>query len=184
MFDTLSNIGEKLNEGSVLWGVGASILLNHYGLIDKPNDIDILVDLKDVEKADIILKSIGEKKVWEKADTYSTKHFYEYVINGVDVDVMAGLNINHNQGVYSYIFDDKSIIQTTKLNGIHIPLTSLEDWYVIYQLIPNREIKVGIIENYLLLNGINSPNLLERALRGNLPNEVRDNINRLLCSYN
>jgi hypothetical protein len=38
-----------------VWGVGASILLNYYGLIDKPNDIDILVDLKDIEKADIIL---------------------------------------------------------------------------------------------------------------------------------
>ena len=62
MFDTLSYIGEKLNNARVEWGVGASILLNHHGMIDKPNDIDILVGLKDIKKADTILKSIGEKK--------------------------------------------------------------------------------------------------------------------------
>ena len=53
VFDTLSYIGERLNEERIMWGVGASILLNHYGLVDKPNDIDILVDLKDIEKTDI-----------------------------------------------------------------------------------------------------------------------------------
>ena len=180
MFDTLSEIGEKLNKDGVLWGVGASILLNHYGLIDKPNDIDILVDLDDIEKSNIILKSIGEKKVCEQSDKYSTKYFYEYVINGFDVDVMAGLSINHNEGIYRYIFDDKSIPITTKVNSINIPFTSLEDWYVIYQLIPKREAKVKLIQNYLLSNGIKNPTLLERALRGSLPEEVRDNIKRLL----
>lgn len=182
MLDTLSYIGEKLNKGSVLWGVGGSILLNHYGLIDKPNDIDILVDLNDIEKADRILKSIGEKKVWERSNTYSTKYFYEYVVNSFEVDVMAGLSINHKMGMYRYFFDNKSIFQTTKINNIHIPLTSLEDWYVIYQLMPNKEIKVRMIENYLLSNGIKKLDLLERALKGNLPNEVRENIKRMLKS--
>lgn len=182
MFNTLSYIGEKLNEEKVVWGVGASILLNHFGLIDKPNDIDILVDLNDIDKADIILKSIGEKKVWEKTDAYSTKYFYEYVINGFDVDVMAGLSINYSNGIYRYIFDHSSISQDTKINGVHIPLTSLEDWYIIYQLIPNREKKVKMIEDYLLLNGMKNPNLLERALSGDLPDEVKDSIERMLKS--
>lgn len=66
MFNTLSYIGKKLNDEGIVWGVGASILLNHYGLVDKPNDIDILVDLNDIEKADKILKSIEKKIVWER----------------------------------------------------------------------------------------------------------------------
>ncbi|WFD12186.1 hypothetical protein [Tepidibacter hydrothermalis] len=183
MFNTLSYIAEKLNKEKVVWAVGASLLLNHYGLVDKPNDIDILIDLNDIEKADIILKSIGEKKVYEKSDTYSTKYFYEYIINGIDIDVMAGLSINHNEGIYKYNFDSNSILQSTKINGIHIPLTSLEDWYVLYQIIPNRENKVTMIKNYLLSNGINQPNLLKKALKGNLPSNVRDNVNRLLSSH-
>jgi hypothetical protein len=180
MFNTLSYIGKKFNEEGIVWGVGASILLNHYGLIDKPNDIDILVDLKDIEKADIVLKGIGEKIVWEKTDIYSTKFFYEYLVKGFEVDVMAGLSINYDNGIFKYIFDQSSISEIKIINGVNIPLTSLEDWYVIYQLIPNREVKVSMIENYLLSNGIKKANLLERALRGNLSNEVRDNIQRLL----
>lgn len=180
MFNTLSYIGKKLNEEKIVWGVGASILLNHYGLIDKPNDIDILVDLKDIEKANRVLKSIGEKIGWEKTETYSTKYFYEYVVNGFDVDVMAGLSINYENGTFKYIFDQSSISEIKIINGVNIPLTSLEDWYIIYQLIPNREVKVSMVENYLLSNGIKKPNLLERALSGPLPKEVRENIQRLL----
>jgi len=180
MFSTLSYIGKKLNEEKIVWGVGASILLNHYGLIDKPNDIDILVDLKDIEKVDKVLKNIGEKIVWEKTETYSTKYFYEYVVNGFDVDVMAGLSINYDNGTFKYIFDQSSISDTKTINGVNIPLTSLEDWYVIYQLIPNRQIKVTMVENYLSSNGIKKPNLLKRALSGHLPDVVRENIQRLL----
>ncbi|MBB6713422.1 hypothetical protein [Clostridium gasigenes] len=182
MFDTLRDIGEKLNEGGILWGLGASMLLNHYGFIDKPKDIDILVDVKNIEKADKILKSMGEKRLWEKSDNYSTEYFYEYVINGFEVDVMSGLRINHSEGIYKYIFDEKSISKTIQIHDIDIHLTSLEDWYFIYQLIPNREIKVNMIEDYLLLNGIKKPELLDRALTGDLPNEVRCNIKRLLNS--
>jgi hypothetical protein len=42
MFNTLSYIGKKLNDSNIAWIVGASILLNQFGFIDKPNDIDIL----------------------------------------------------------------------------------------------------------------------------------------------
>ncbi len=104
IFKTLSYIGENLNDNGVVWGVGASILLNSYGLADHPNDIDILVDTNDIERVDKILKSIGEKKERKESKTYSTKYFYEYVVNGIDIDVMAGLNINYNGGVFKYTF--------------------------------------------------------------------------------
>ncbi|HBJ2609223.1 hypothetical protein [Clostridium botulinum] len=58
----------------------------------------------------------------------------------------------------------------------------MEDWYVIYQLIPNREAKVKVIESYLLLNGINNSFLLERALKRNLPIELREKIKKILSS--
>jgi len=183
MFDTLSYIGKKLNEESIVWGIGASILLNNYGLIDKPNDIDILVDIKNIEKLDLILREIGEKKTREKTDTYSTTYFYEYVVDGFDVDVMAGLKINHADGIYKYDFDKNSITDIKKINEVNIPLTSLEDWYVIYQLIPNREKKVNMIEKYLLTNGVENPAFLEKALRKELPKLVRDKIEGILKLY-
>ncbi|CEQ03391.1 Uncharacterised protein [[Clostridium] sordellii] len=180
MFDTLSYIGDKLNKANILWGVGASILLNQFGMVDTPNDIDIFIDIKDIHKADKILKEIGEKREYEKTSTYSTKYFYEYVINGIDIDVMAGFAINHDNGVYNYIFDNMSISEYKLINGVSIPFTSLEDWYVIYQLIPNREFKVDMIEKYLLTNGVKKDDLLKRSLDCNLPLGVKNKLIDLL----
>lgn len=180
MLKTLSYIGKKLNDGGITWGVGASILLNKFGFIDKPNDIDIFISIDDIKEADEILKSIGEKKKWEKTSTYSTKYFYEYVINEIDVDVMAGFAINHSNGTFRYIFDQNSISEFKLINGVNIPFTSLEDWYVIYQLIPNREVKVKMIENYLLSNKIKKTILLKRSLQGCLPIDVRKKVEEML----
>jgi hypothetical protein len=181
ILDVLSYIGEKLNKEDILWGVGASILLNHYGLVENPNDIDIMVHTKDIKKLDIVLKSLGEKKLEEKVSTYATEFFYEYVVKGIDVDVMAGFTINHNEGEYKYIFENNSISEMKNINGVNIPLTTLEDWYVIYQLIPNRNIKVKLIQTYLLENSVKRPELLERALEENLPSDVRLKIKNLMA---
>lgn len=183
MYNTLSYIGKILNDNNIVWAVGASILLNQFELVDSPNDIDILVVLNDIEKVDRILKSIGEKKTWKETTTYSTKYFYEYEVNKIDIDVMAGLAINHNDGVFEYTFDNDSISQIIKINEVDIPFTSMEDWYVIYQLIPNREPKVKMVEDYLFSNGIKKPFLLERALQGQLPVNVRGRINNMLSFY-
>jgi len=180
MLDTLSYIAEKLNQANVVWGIGASMLLNFHGIVDKPNDIDIMVDIKYIDKADEILSRIGKKKSREKADRYSTKYFYEYVINGFDIDVMSGLQINHNAGVFEYNFDHDSISEIRNVNGTRIPLTSLEDWYVIYQLIPGREAKVAMIENYLVSNGAAKPEFFINAIEDNLPIEIKDRIGKML----
>lgn len=180
MLDTLVYIAEKLNQADIVWGVGASMLLNMRGIADKPNDIDILVDIKDIDKADEILSGIGEKKTRVKTDTYSTKYFYEYVINGFDIDVMSGLQINHIDGVFEFTFDYGAISEIRNINGVKIPLTSLEDWYVIYQLIPGREAKAAMIEDYLIENGVAEPEFLLEALEDNLPIEIKDKIKMML----
>lgn len=180
MFKTLSMIAEELNDSKILWGVGASVLLNQHGLIDMPNDIDILVDVKDIDKVDRILKRLGSKKSREATTTYSTKYFYEYLIDDVDIDVMAELAINFDGGTFQYIFDESSIDKHIRINGVQVPFTSLEEWYIIYQLIPNRKPKVKMIEEYFVQNGIDKPALLERVLKGEIPIDVRERTIKLL----
>lgn len=182
IFENLRLIGERLNRDGILWAVGASVMLNQYGLVDRPNDIDLMVDINDIDKVDCILKELGNKKYREKVEEYATEYFYEYVINGSDVDVMAGLTINFCGGSYRYIFDKSSIARIVDIDGVDIPLTSLEDWYVLYQVIPNREKKVVMIENYLKDNGITRIDLLKRALTRELPIEVRERIEKLIES--
>jgi muramoyltetrapeptide carboxypeptidase LdcA involved in peptidoglycan recycling len=182
MEQVLSYLGKRLNESKILWGVGASLMLHQHGLADQPNDIDIFVSLDDVDKADEILQSMGRKKRREENGTYETKHFYEYVVDGVDVDLMVGLAISVEDGVFEYVFDHESITDVFKIDGVEIPFTSLEDWFVLYQVIPCREKKVQRIETYLMEQGIQNACLLNRALDRHLPAAVRERINKLLES--
>ena len=159
LLNVLSLIGERLNRANILWAVGGSVLLNQYGLEDKPGDIDILVDVLDIDRADEILTAIGQKKQGRVSELYATKHFYQYEMNGVDVDVMAGFATHHSQGVFEYVFDGESVTEIKNINWVDIPFCSLEDWYVIYQLIPGRQAKVAKIKEYLLAKGLSHPNL-------------------------
>lgn len=180
LFQVLSYIGEKLNNENIFWAVGGSIVLNHYGLVDSPNDIDIIVHKKDIEALDNILKSLGDKKKREETKVYSTEYFYEYNICDVDIDVMSGFIINHSSGMYKYTFDQESIGDFKDIDGVKVPISSLEDWYVAYQLMPNREEKVKLIEGYLTKEGIKNPNLLKRALFQQLPKQVEKKVRSMM----
>jgi hypothetical protein len=68
------------------------------------------------------------------------------------------------------------------VEGVTIPFSSLEDWYVVYQLMPGREPKVKLIEDHIRSSGIADEVLLERALSAELPADVRARIERLLAS--
>lgn len=180
MLQTLSQVAKKFNASDITWGVGASMLLNQLGLVEEPNDIDIVVALHDIEKAVDMLSGMGEKKTCDANANYSTECFYEYVINGVDLDVMAGFAINHHSGVFHYPFDRHSISMHKEIHGVMIPFTSPEDWFVIYQLIPNREAKVNMIERYVYRNGIKHPFRLKRLLKENLPKGVENRVKKML----
>ncbi len=173
LLTTLKYIGEKLNEANITWAVGASVMLSHYGLINNPRDIDIFVSLEDVYKAHEILSSLGEKHPQKNSEIYATEHFHQYTIKDTGIDLMAGFKINHICGIYEYKFNRNSITSTMNIDGVTIPLTSLEDWYVIYQLIPKREEKSKLIEDYLLANGTTKTEILASSLQCDLPDEVR-----------
>lgn len=188
LFKVLSMVADKLNKENITWGIGASVMLHHYGLVSMPNDIDILIDIKDIENVDSILKEVGEKKPLNPMKIYSTKYFYEYEVQGVDIDVMAGFIINHEKGSYEYTFYKDSLDFAKgndlgndpsgefNLDYITLPFTTLEDWYVIYQLIPGRENKVLLIEDYLKAKGTCRVDILKRTLNQPLPYKVEKRI--------
>lgn len=184
MLKTLSHIGEKLNKEGIRWAVGGSVLLSQYGLIEAPHDIDIIIDIEDIARADALLESLGKKSTWEKNANYATKFFYEYSILGSDVDVMAGLTIICNDTPFEYPFDDHAISESRLINQVTIPCMALEEWFYLYQLIPNRGAKVDLIEAYLLKNGLRFRGLLERALDYVLPDTIKMRILKVLIHSN
>lgn len=185
MKNTLIQIAKELNKEQITWAIGASVLLNFYKLVDDPNDIDIIVKISDIEKTNRTLKKIGYKKSSEKSGFYSTKYFYEYEINKIDIDVMAGFVINYDRNKqYLYEFNQESITKVLNINNVEIPLASLEDWYVLYSLMNNRGEKVNLIENYFRENGVRNFEILKKHMSKDIPKKVRENISDLLMINN
>lgn len=146
--EVLKRIASALNKENVTWAVGASMLLYFKGIVSEFHDIDLMVTLEDVEKVKAILGELGEKQKQEPNSQYKTKCFLEYVIDEVDVDVMAGFVIVNNGQDYPISFDKDSILETIQLGEVSIPLQSVESWKSYYALM-NRQSKVELIEAWL-----------------------------------
>ena len=180
MEKTLLKIAEKFNRKDISWAIGASYLLKLYNIVDKANDLDILVLKDDLKQAASILDKIGTKQAIEVKKEYSSKKFYKYHINGVEVDLFAGLVINYNNSFYDYHFEQKSITDYKKINNVLIPLASLEDWYILYSLMPRKENKVKLLEEHFNKQNIKNPEIFNEILKKDLPNELKNSINTLL----
>ena len=179
MQDTLLEIAKRFNQKDIFWAVGGSLMLQHYHLLNNPKDIDIIVSIDDIDKANDILVSLAKRKVQTNKKEYATQYFYEYETPLVNIDLMAGFAIIHSQGQYVYPFDEHSIT-TFSCEAINIHYYSLEDWYILYQLMPNREEKVVLICDYFKHHTIKAPLLLTRSLDQKLPQSVQENVLYLL----
>lgn len=58
IIDAIKIIGEKLQRKDIKWLIGGSGSLLVHGLDVMPNDIDLVVDINDYEKAKLILEDI------------------------------------------------------------------------------------------------------------------------------
>ncbi len=178
--EVLIKIASELNENKIRWGIGASVLLHLYGIVKEPDDIDIIVEEEDALKAHEIFLKLGEYNQLPYKAPFRTKHFLNYKVGNTMVDLMGAFKIETEVGVYSMIFDSEAIVGEADYHGVVIPKTALEDWFVLYQLIPGREPKVKMIEEYLVKEGIVHRNLLDRAMAQPLPENVISRIKSIL----
>ncbi|WP_261134565.1 hypothetical protein [Bacillus sp. Marseille-Q3570] len=172
----IERLSQELNKKGVLWGIGGSHVLYEHGLDVRPGDVDLVIAVEDSEKAMGVLDRIAEKLTSETKSPYKTKHFTTYQIEDVTIDFMAGFAIEHDSGVYELTLDEESIADHKE----NIPYTFLEDWFVLYQLIPKKGEKADFIESYWKENGVENPPLLKRAFDQPLPEMVKQRIQKCL----
>lgn len=182
--EVLKKASKIINDENILWCVGGSFLLLQYGLVDEARDIDILVNEEEAVKLHDLLLPLGEYVDFPPKEPYLTKYFFHHRINETEIDVIGGFKINHDQGVYDFVLDNNSISAHKHIDAITVPLSTLEDWYVLYQLIPNREAKVNLIERYFSKAGIERPEILQKALTKELPITVRWRVEELMNKNN
>ncbi|WP_026828433.1 hypothetical protein [Exiguobacterium artemiae] len=160
----------------VRWGIGGSVLLAHHGLVEHPNDVDLLFHPDDFAVAERILKKFGEQQPSQDKGVFLTRRFEEYTIGSVELDLIVDFKIQHTAGVFSFIFDETAVTEQVSFGGQRYPFMHLEDWYVFYLLMPGRESKVCLLEDYWQSHPFDAPERLQTALAASLPDSIRQRI--------
>lgn len=141
----LADIAHVLNAHHVVWAVGGSLLLYFREKADSFHDIDLMVCEEDAEKVRSLLCAMGGLAPAHPNAQYKTRHFLEYTIRGVDVDVLAGFVIVKDGTAYDCSLRPEQIAGCIELHGERIPLQALQDWRRYYELM-GRTQKVKMID--------------------------------------
>ncbi len=180
----LETIARALNGAGVRWAVGGSLMLYLRGAVGEFHDIDLVVSAEDAERAekilDAIARRIGAPPSKEKARVFRSTNFAQYVLDGVDVDLMAGMAVRAEGVEFSDPFDALGPDWVSGAAGEPVPLAAMEDWYVLYALMPGRMEKARRIEAWWGSAGRLDKGRLERAAEGELPERVRAEVRRIL----
>ncbi|MCZ8522935.1 MULTISPECIES: nucleotidyltransferase family protein [Paenibacillus] len=146
----LRTIAGALDGADIAWGLGGSALLYVRGLTARlPNDIDLLLDENEAPQAFERLAALGPAELQGLKEPYCSLHFRRFTLEGCGADLIAGFGIRHEEGVYRLPWSPSAASPRLPLHGTPdgIPLTPLEDWYVLYLLLPGRADKAQLIED-------------------------------------
>lgn len=143
----LKRIAHRLNKAQVEWCLGASMMLYFKGIVSEFHDIDLMISVDDVEVVKTILSEMGTLCPSDQKPNpmYQTKCFMEYVIDAIDVDVMAGFAIVREGEVYDCSLCKDQITDQLMPDGDVIPMQSPRLWCRYYRLM-GRSAKADMIE--------------------------------------
>lgn len=130
----LSQIAKALNERGISWAVGASAMLYFNGIANAFHDLDIMIWEEQIESAREAMAMFGAPLEREENPQYRTRHFLEYIVEGVEVDIMAGFVIMKDGIAYSAEFDGSHVEKYVMVKGQRVPLQRLSDWERYYTL--------------------------------------------------
>lgn len=135
----LEKIAGILNQERICWAVGGSLLLYFKGITDEFHDIDLMVAEKDIARTGELLGMLGKKQERHPDSRFRTRHFLEYVIEGTEVDVMAGFVIVKDGAEYDGSLYPEQITDRYRLKHTDIPLQSVHLWKQYYALMERPE---------------------------------------------
>lgn len=142
----LQKIAKIFNQNKIVWALGGSALLYFSGITREFADLDLTVQLADAEKAKSLLCLLGQQKESAPQAQYRTACFKEFVIDEVEIDLIAGFCIVKEGKEYDCPFDKSDIDRTVLSGGEEIFLQSVKSWRRYYELMGRRG-KVELIDN-------------------------------------
>ena len=161
--ELLKKISRRFNESQIEWALGASLMLFLKGIVSEFHDIDLMISVQDVERAKAILLEMGDlcPPNPEPNPMYQTKVFMEFIIDSIDVDVMAGFAIVKEGKLFDCSLHADQIVEKMALGTEIVPLQSLLLWSKYYRLMERPE-KAEMIEKAIEKQRYRSPLLCKR----------------------
>ncbi len=162
MKEVIRKISKLFNDNNIVWALGGSLVLKHYGLTTIANDIDILVSKESLRDAVRCMDLIGKGVRIPKDDFYKTNVLYRYLVDEVEVDIICGFKVLREE-LFVYDFDKHNIatIDSSPEGDVHY--SSLEEWLLLYDVL-GRDSKVELIKTYLEKNGFKHKDLLDELV--------------------
>ncbi|MBQ7668530.1 MAG: hypothetical protein IJS47_04320 [Clostridia bacterium] len=179
---------ERLNAEGIRWAVGCSFAMYGMGITDDFHDFDIIVCERDFARVIEIMKELGAEFHIEcdsqKKDVFCSHGFATATLpRNAEFDIIADFGIRTFGSYYQYYLEDEHI-DYFKANGMIIPLVPAEPLFVLYHFMvawqPGRKFKVDRLREYLAAGNVRHPEILEDALRFDLPWRIRNDIEQLL----
>lgn len=141
----LARVARALNGAGVCWAVGGSLLLYFTGRADRFRDIDLMAREEDAGRLLAALCPMGALHPPRPDPRYRTRCFLQFTIDGVDVDVMAGMVILAGGREHDCSLRPERVTGRVLVEGEPVPLQALEDWRRYYALMGRPE-KVRMID--------------------------------------
>ncbi len=174
--ETLSGIGARW----VLVGSTASCL---NGVEVQPKDIDVIVESGKAYEVDSVFASrfrVLRRVKYSSSEVYSS-HYGVFEIQGVKVEVMAGLKICGEPGCLKVEFDELyRYSKSLRIGNTGLRIAPLEWQLVANTLIPGKEKRVAKILEALNTKGVNAE-ILDNVL-GKAPQKTRKHVIELLIN--
>ena len=124
----LVKIARMFNQADITWAVGGSMLLYFHNITKEFHDIDIMVLDSDAEAVKALLLTLGTLEPPKASVKFKSKAFYEFTIDGVDVDVMAGFVIVQDGKEHDCSLQGNEITDFIQLQNERIPLHTIAAW--------------------------------------------------------
>ena len=184
--EVLFRVINQFDQEGIRYGITFSLNLFMQGIVDDFNDIDIFVAEEDIPRMIEVMKSM--KASLEKMGGNGfckSDHFFSYMVDSVQVEIMVGFRINTYGTTYYYPLNLKEL-DFVQIYGKKIPLVPAEALFISYFMMvewqPRRIHKWNLLKSYLEFNGVEFQSVFVKALTTNLPKQLRNEIKRLLAN--
>ena len=142
--NVLRQIHARLSNTDVNWVVTGSLSFALQGVPVQPNDIDLQTDKAGAYEIESLFSDIVIRRVKFSATERIKSHFGALQIDGIEVEIMGDIQKRGADGVWEEIVNPAHYRQMVEIDGLLVPVLSLEYEYHAY-------LKLGRVEQAKML---------------------------------